>query len=105
MSKTKKEAKIKASLDLPQVVDRIEEVLRSLRSGTVSFVNGDHSLALQPTGPIKLQISATQKSNKESISLEISWRREDEEAHEEEAAPEFRITSGPAAVERSGPTA
>jgi len=103
MSKSKKEAKIKASLEVQQVADRLDEVVRSLRGGTVSFVNGDHSLALTPTGPIKLEISATQKSNKEAISVELSWRREEEEEPEE--APEFRIATGPAGVEKSGPTA
>jgi amphi-Trp domain-containing protein len=109
---SKKEAKIKASLELPQVVERLDEVLRSLRGGTVSFVNCDHSLALTPTGPIKFEISATKKAHKESISLELSWRLEEEDdkdegddADESDKAPEFKITGGPCAVERSGPTA
>jgi amphi-Trp domain-containing protein len=107
---SKKEAKIKASLELPQVVERLDEVLRSLRGGTVSFVNGDHSLALTPSGPIKMEISATKKAHKETISVELSWRREEEEGEEHgdeeaEKTPEFKITGGPSTVKRSGPTA
>lgn len=92
---SKKEAKVKAVMELPKAVSYIADIVESLKAGQVSITNGAESLTLEPPQSIKLEFAAAQKADRESISLKISWRKE-------EVSPEevdLKIAAGAAAAD------
>lgn len=64
-------------MELPEAVAYLEDVLKKLKAGDLNVISGAQSLRLTPHPPVKLEFEATQKSDKESISLKLSWRLED----------------------------
>ncbi|MCO6438653.1 MAG: amphi-Trp domain-containing protein [Phycisphaerae bacterium] len=75
----KSEAKMKANLDLPKAIGYLEDVVKSLKAGRVCITNCEKSLTLTPEAMVRLELEASQKDDRESISLRIAWRKQEEE--------------------------
>lgn len=73
----KKEAKVKTTMDLAQAISYLSDIVASLKAGTVSVSNGEHAMTLVPPRTVKVELEAVQKDDRESISMEISWRKEE----------------------------
>jgi amphi-Trp domain-containing protein len=71
----KKEAKVKAAMELPKAISYLDDLVASLKAGRVTIADGVQDLSLVPEEAVKVEVKASQKADKESISLEISWRR------------------------------
>ena len=84
MSKKKEEQKfeLEQNLDLKTLTDYMEELVKTFKAGKVVLQQEDQYINLSPDEQISLQISAKQKSEKESLSLLISWepKKSQEEA-------------------------
>ena len=92
----KREAKVKAAMDLPKAISYLDDLVASLKAGTVTVANGGEGLSLTPDESVKVEVKATQKVDKESISIELSWRRESAPPSE----VDFRISPGEPASNR-----
>ena len=75
---SKRETKHETVADLARAVSYLEDVIKSLRSGSISVGNGSEKLVLKPQDQLKVKVEATQKPNKESISLRLSWQTHEE---------------------------
>ncbi|NOT02466.1 MAG: amphi-Trp domain-containing protein [Phycisphaerales bacterium] len=76
---SKKEAKVKSSMELGKAIAYLNDLVASLRAGTVSIENGDGVVTLHPEKNVKVALEATQKEDRESISLRIAWKKPDAE--------------------------
>ncbi len=72
----KKNLSFKARLDQGKVIAYLEQLLDGLKSGTVYVQQGDEYVALSPTKQMKIEVSASQKDEKEKLTFELSWGKE-----------------------------
>jgi len=86
----KKEVEFKGNLEQKQLVSYLEELIKSIKSGTVVVQHGAEHVALTPQDVMELEVEAKQKDNKEKLSLEISWKKSVAAA---EAPETFKISS------------
>lgn len=93
---SKRETKHETVADLAKAVTYLEDVIRSLRDGSISVGNGAEKLVLKPSDQVKVKVEATKKSHKETISVRLSWQTEAENG---EAPESFEIGSPKSAPE------
>ncbi len=74
MSKDK--LKLDSIMPLDQVVARLEELVASMKSGSVVFQLGQESLSLIPPKVVDFEMKISRKKDKEKIFIEISWDAE-----------------------------
>jgi amphi-Trp domain-containing protein len=87
---SKKRIDLKGRTDLAKTIEYLENIVSSLKSGTLCVQNGsDETLTLKPEKSIDFEIGASQRSDKESVSIKLSWRKP--AAEQEELA--LRISS------------
>lgn len=91
---SKKEAQLKATMDLPRAIAYLEDLAKSLKAGKVCVTNCDKTVTLNPEKLVKLDLEAVQKDDRESLSLEISWRK-----HRETVADDGEVRLTISAVE------
>lgn len=87
--KEKEEVNLKGKVELQKLVAYWEDLVSCLKAGTVCIQNGEHAVALSPEGLVDVEIKASKKSDKESLLIEVSWRKEGEV----DKALDLRITS------------
>ncbi len=83
----KDKLKIEGMVSRNQAISRLEEILESLRSGSVHFQFGDEGLTLTPPDVMDLELKASKKKKEEKIALVLSWECQ-------ETAPEKEIKIG-----------
>jgi amphi-Trp domain-containing protein len=72
----KKRIDLKGRTDLAKAIEYLENIVASLKSGTLCVQNGsDETLTLKPEQAIDLEVNASQRADKESVSLKLSWRK------------------------------
>ncbi|MCB9476185.1 MAG: amphi-Trp domain-containing protein [Deltaproteobacteria bacterium] len=59
---------------IEEVQAYIKSLADSLKSGSVKFLQGNHSIVLTPTSHVQFELKASQKSGKHKISLELNWQ-------------------------------
>lgn len=91
----KKEAKVKAAMELPKAVSYLDDLVTSLKAGSITVANDDQELSLTPEEIVKVEVKATQKAEKESFCIELSWRKPAEVAPE----VDLKISPSEAATE------
>ena len=78
----KNEVKIKGNMTAKDVAVLLEDLVKSIKAGTVCIESGDNFVTLKPGDNIDFGIEAVQKKGKEKLSIEFGWRQpvpEDEE--------------------------
>jgi amphi-Trp domain-containing protein len=78
MSKRKHKLVHESELDVDEVVDLLEDLLAGLRRGELELEqSGDEgeSLTLSPSGTLAVELAAKRKGERESLALELKWRR------------------------------
>ena len=91
MEKNDLRLKIKALTSIENAVSYLEDIISSLKAGKVVLEKGGESMTLSPKKNVSFQVKATEKNDKEKLSVEISWRKSDDVARDEETA--FKISS------------
>lgn len=71
---SKKEVSLKRTMETKQVISYMEDIVSSMKAGTVCVQRGDEFVTLKPSAPIEMEIEAEQKKDKESLVIELSWR-------------------------------
>ena len=74
----KKSVTFKGDLDATSVVKYLENLVKSLKGGTVCFQQKNDFVTLKTSSRIEVELSANQKKGKEKLSIELSWKREEE---------------------------
>jgi amphi-Trp domain-containing protein len=86
----KSEVKIKRTMEADALADLLDDLVKSIREGTVCVQRGEEFVTLNPGGRIELELEAGQKKDKQKFSIEMSWRQLD---IEEEESADFKISS------------
>lgn len=74
---SKKDLNLKGKVSISKAIAYLEEITQALKSGTVCVQNGDENVvALKPEPVVDLHLDVASKSGKESITLELSWRKQ-----------------------------
>ncbi len=73
---SKKTLVFKGRLQQEQAIEYLEELVASIKAGKVCVENGDRHVVLNPTDQVYVEISASEKRDKEKISFEISWMKD-----------------------------
>jgi amphi-Trp domain-containing protein len=72
--------KFKGTMQHEEAVHYLEAILNGLRKGKLQFKQGEERVALAPNGAsVRVEVKAEHKSNKEKLSLELSWHLGDDE--------------------------
>jgi amphi-Trp domain-containing protein len=69
-----------------EAVAYFEAVIAGLRKGAIEFRRGDSKVAISPAEQVDIEVKASRKHDRESVSFEISWRRGED--------PELSILAG-----------
>lgn len=73
---SKKEVSLKGSMDVKSVITYMEDLVASMKAGTVVVQRGDEHVTLKPMSPVEVEIEAEQKKGKETLLIELAWRTE-----------------------------
>jgi amphi-Trp domain-containing protein len=75
----KKSVAYEGQLDLSKALDYLKSLQAALKKGTAYVQNGTEVVALEPESSVNMQVEAKSKKEKQSIKIEISWERAEEE--------------------------
>ncbi|GAB6268079.1 hypothetical protein DS62_06540 [Smithella sp. SC_K08D17] len=71
--------KIKSTLNRLEVVNHLEQLVASLKAGTVCIRKGEKAVTLTPCDPVTFELEAEGKLDKESLreklSIELKWKK------------------------------
>jgi len=71
--------KIKSTLNRLEVVNHLEQLVASLKAGTVCIQKGDKTVTLKPCDPVTFELEAEGKLEKDSLreklSIELKWKK------------------------------
>lgn len=79
---SKKEIRVKGAVTLKTAAAYLQDIVSGLKSGTIRVQNCDDQLTLEPEDLIDVEIEAKQRAGKESIVMELSWRKMAEQDQE-----------------------
>ena len=91
MSNDKQKLEYSSKTTLAGCIEHLEQLLGGLRARHVTLRNRTEAIDLRPASIVSLDMKARQKGHRESIELELAWRREEGLGHRE---PALRIRSG-----------
>ncbi len=74
----KKSIELKGTMDIGRVISHLEEIVNGLKEGTICIQQGTDIVSLKPNSNIEIELEASLKSDKEKLSIELSWRQEPE---------------------------
>lgn len=97
--KDKKTIAFEGTLEQDRVVEYLEHLVAGVKAGTVSLQRGGDSLSLHPDQVVNLELEARQSPNKESLTVKLRWRRENETILDEEDMLEIHAGDKPAGEE------
>ncbi|MCG3138922.1 MAG: hypothetical protein HJJLKODD_02793 [Phycisphaerae bacterium] len=87
---SKKEVNIKGHVDLAQAIAYLEDLVISLKSGTICVQNCEDYVTLNPASGLEMEVEAKHKGEKESLTIVLNWQTQKEET---EKRMELRISS------------
>ncbi len=73
---SKKDLRFKGKMEIGRVIAYLEDLIKSLREGTLYVQQGEEYVALHPVELMKLEVEAGRKDEKERLMFEISWKKE-----------------------------
>jgi amphi-Trp domain-containing protein len=83
-----KELKIKTTAGLLETVKQLENLIASLKEGTICIRKNDKVIVLSPQEPVALELAAEVKVEKstlkEKLTIELKWRKEEAVVEEKE---------------------
>lgn len=72
------ELEVETVAEYAQAVQYLETIVSRMKAGKVTVAHGEQTLTLVPSEQVKVQLKARTKEEKESISIKMSWRKENE---------------------------
>jgi amphi-Trp domain-containing protein len=74
MSSEKSEVKFEATMGAEEAIAYFEQIIASLKRGSVTINQGGKTLTLNPTQTMKVEVEAERKKDKEEIKVEMKWK-------------------------------
>ena len=71
---SKQELSLKGTVDLERAIGYLEDLIASLKAGTVHIQQGDKGLTIHPRDVVDLEVEVEQKKAKEKFTIELAWR-------------------------------
>jgi amphi-Trp domain-containing protein len=56
-------------------IAHLEELLKGLKAGAVYIQRGDQYVAVKPSKDVTMEVEAVEKSDKEKLTVELSWEK------------------------------
>lgn len=72
-----KKIKIDGLMELGKACGYLEDLLASLKQGTLHVAVGADSITLVPDGIVDFEMEVSQKKEKEKLSIEFSWKKDE----------------------------
>ena len=69
-----KKIKVEGVMSLNQAVSYLEDVITSLKEGSIRVEAGEEAMTLTPQDLVDFEMGLAQKKGKEKFELEISWK-------------------------------
>jgi len=89
-----KELKVRTTVGLLETVKQLENLIASLKEGTICITKNDKAIVLSPKEPVSLELEAEVKLEKntlkEKLTIELKWKKEEQPVEEKES---FSISS------------
>ena len=70
----KENVRVESDFDLEEAVSYLSGIVTNLRDGRVTVEHAEHTLTLEPRGPVAVKIKASRKPGKDSIAIKIAWK-------------------------------
>ena len=67
---------VEGALELKEVVTYLENLVGTLKAGSVRIQQGLDQVTLKPTAIVDLKIEASEKEGKEKLSIKVSWSKD-----------------------------
>lgn len=77
--------------DRRSIVKYLQAITAGIEQGQISFKTQEHSLTLEPSGMLELQVRAKRKGGRVELGIKLYWR----EDQEEPSAEPLEIKVGP----------
>jgi amphi-Trp domain-containing protein len=74
MSSEKSEVKFESTMGAEEAIAYFEQIIASLKRGSVTINQGGKTLTLNPTQTMKVEVEAERKKDKEEIKVEMKWK-------------------------------
>jgi len=68
------EIRVKSEVDLDRAISYLQDIVSSLKQGRICVQRAEEALTLNPPSAVSVQVKASKKKDRESISLKVSWR-------------------------------
>lgn len=75
MKHTRKDLKVEGAVELPHVIAYLEQLVQALKAGTVCIRQEDEEIVLGPRGVVGFALSARDRGRRQSLALELTWRK------------------------------
>ncbi len=76
---SKKEISFKATVEHQKAAAYLKDLLNGFKNGEFYIQDGNSYVALNPTGTVQLEVETSQKKDREKLSIEISWSKEQQQ--------------------------
>jgi amphi-Trp domain-containing protein len=76
--------------DRKSIVKYLQALTAGIEQGQIAFGSGEHSLTLEPSGMLELQVRAKRKGGRVKLGIKLYWREDDEEP----GGDSLQITAG-----------
>lgn len=75
MKQARNELTVEGAVELPRVVEYLEQLVQALKSGSAHVRQGDQHIVLGPRGVVGFSLTAREKGKRQSLELALSWRK------------------------------
>ena len=70
----KQKIEVEGAIELKRAVDYLEQILRSIKEGSILVRYGDQHLKLTPGPVVQFEFEAKQEKDKQELSFELTWK-------------------------------
>jgi amphi-Trp domain-containing protein len=77
--------------DRQSIVKYLQAITAGIEQGHVAFGGSEHTITLEPSGMLELQVRAKRKGGRVKLGIKLYWREDDDEP----GADTLQITTGP----------
>lgn len=75
MKFTRNDLKVEGAAEVAHVVAYLEQLAQALKAGTAHVRRGDQQIVLGPSGVVGFSLAASDRGKRQSLTLELSWRK------------------------------
>lgn len=73
-----KSIKLKMNADMSEIIKHLENLMKAFKTGIICLSKNNETVIVKPQENIYLEIEAEAKKDKEKLTIELEWFREQE---------------------------